>query len=59
MGILHFDFVNQIAEENSFTILEGSIHLARIIIVVAIVEPSMDGIPITIIVAVAIVIAIV
>ena len=59
MGILHSVIVNQIAKEKSFTILEGSIHVARTIIVAAIIKPSMDWIPRTIIVAIATAIAIV
>jgi hypothetical protein len=57
MGILRFDFVNHFAEEQNFIILMGSIHVARTIIVAAIVEPCMVSIPRTIIVAVAIAIA--
>ena len=54
MGILHSVIVNQIAKEQSFIVLEGSIHVVRTIIVAAIIKPSMDCIPSTIVVAIAI-----
>ena len=59
MGILCSVIVNQIAKDHSFIVLEGRIHVARTIIVVAIIKPSMDCIPSTIIVAIATAIAIV
>jgi hypothetical protein len=51
MGILRSVFVNNFAEEENFIILEGSLHVARTIIVAAIVEPYMVSIPRTFIVA--------